>query len=74
MVPDIGELEMLEASEILARRLIAKKVLMPKIGGFFTFLVEDETVKLSGSDQVCRRTTSIQDYLARDQEHDDVLL
>ena len=51
----------------------AKEVLMPKNGGHFIFLVADGTFKLSGRDQVFRRTTSIQDHPARGEEHSDGL-
>ena len=51
----------------------AKEVLMPKNGGHFIFLVADGTFKLSGRDQVFRRTTSVQDHPARGEEHSDGL-
>ena len=37
------------------------------------FPVADGTVKLTGIDQVCRKSTSIQDHPARGEEHHDVL-
>ena len=73
LVADVEELENLDASEILFRRLDAKEVLMPKSGDNFIFLVADGTVKLAGRDQVFRRSISSQDHLARDEEHNDVL-
>ena len=51
MVSEIEELETF-ASEIHARRLNAKEVLMPKKGDRFIFPIADGTVKLSGRDQV----------------------
>ena len=73
MVADFEELEILDASEIHARRLNAKEVLMPKNGENFTFPSADGTVKLSGGDQVFRKSTSIQDYPARGEERNDAL-
>ena len=49
MVADNEELENLNASEIHARRLNAKEVLMPKNVENETFRVAGGTVKLSGS-------------------------
>ena len=68
---DIEELEYLDGSEIHARRLNAKEVLMLENGGNFIFPITDGTVKLSGGDQVFRTSTSIQDYPARGEEHND---
>ena len=73
MVADIEELEQLDAWEVHARRLNAKEVLMPKNGEMFSFLVAHGKVKLSGRDQVFRRTISVQDYPARGEKHIDVL-
>ena len=67
---DIEELENLDASEIRTRRLNAKEVVMPKHGGIFIFPIADGTVKLSGRNQVFQKSTSIQDYPARGEEHD----
>ena len=72
MVADIEELEILDASEIHARRLTAKGVLMPKSGDHFTFPIEDGPVKSSGREQVFRKSTSIQDYPAQGEEHNGV--
>ena len=68
LVADIEELEKIEASEIHARRLIAKEVLTPVTGGKFIFTIEDGTVKLSGGDQVLRTPTSIRDRPDRGEE------
>ena len=45
MVADIEELEEMDASELLARRLNAKEVLTPMRGEQFTFPVADGTIK-----------------------------
>ena len=50
MVTDFEDLENLDASEIDARRLDAKEVLMLENGGNFIFPITDGTVKLSGGD------------------------
>ena len=73
MVADIEELEILDASEIHARRFTAKEVLMPKSGDHFTFPIGAGPVKLSGREQVFRKSTLIQDHPARGEEHNDVL-
>ena len=72
MVADIEELEILDASEIHARRLAAKEVLMPKSGDHFTFPIADGPVTSSERDPVFRRSTSIQDYPAQGEEHNGV--
>ena len=64
----------MDASEIRARRLNAKEVLTPKNGEHFMFLVADVTVKLSGGDQVLRRSTLIQDRPDRGKEQEDLLV
>ena len=48
-----------DASEILAKRLNAKEVLTPMNGGKIIFPIADGAVKLSGGDQVLRRSTLI---------------
>ena len=63
----------MDESGIHARRLNAKEVLMPKNGQHYIFPIEDGTVKLSGREQVFRRSTSILDYPARVEEHNDDL-
>ena len=64
MVAEIEELETLGASEIHARRLNAKEVLMPKKGDRFIFPIADGTVKLSGRDQVFLKIHSSSGSLA----------
>ena len=56
MVADIEEMENLNASEIHARRLNAKEVLMPTNVEIYIFPVAGGPVKLSGRDQIFRRT------------------
>ena len=59
MVADVEEPKQikLDASEIHARRLNAKEVLLPKQGDEFIFPRADGTVKLAGQDQVFRIST-----------------
>ena len=56
MVADIEELEEMDASELLARRLNAKEVLTPTRGEHFIFSVADGTVQIfwsrSGSESI----------------------
>ena len=52
LVADIEELEILDASEIRARRLNAKEIITPENGENFVFPMAGGTVKLSGRDQV----------------------
>ena len=66
MVLDIEELENSNASDIHARRLHAKEVLMPNIGEHFILQIADGTVKVSGNAQVFRKSTSIRDRFAVD--------
>ena len=69
-VKDIEELENLDESEIHARRLNAKEeVIMPKDGSNFFFPIADGTMKLSGRDQVFRKSNLIRDYPERGEEH-----
>ena len=63
LVADIEELEIWDASEIHARRLAAKEVLMPKSGDHFKFPIADGPVTSSGREQVFRKSTSIQETL-----------
>ena len=67
LVGDIEELEQLDASEILAKRLNAKEVLTPMNGEKFIFPCADGTVKLSGGDQVLRTSTLIRDRQTEEQ-------
>ena len=71
MVADIEELEEMDASELHARRLNAKKVLTPMKGDNFIFPVVDGTVKISGRDQDLRTSTLIRDSPDRGKEQDD---
>ena len=64
LVADIEELENLDASEIHARRLSAT----PKNGELFIFPIADGTVKVSGGDQVFRKSTLIRDQPGRGEE------
>ena len=73
LVADVEDLESLDLSGIHARRLNAKEVLMPKNSDNFKFPVADGTVRLVWRDQVFRKSISIQDHPARDEEHNDVL-
>ena len=50
---------------------IEKKVFMPENGEHFIFPLADGTVQLSGRDQVVRKSTSIQDYPERGEDHND---
>ena len=56
LVADVEKLDNLDASEIHARRTNAKVVLIPKKGEEIVCLFEDESVKLSGRDQVFRKS------------------
>ena len=68
LVADIEELEKMDASEILARRLNAKEVLTPTNGEQIIFPIADGAVKLSGGDQVLRTSTLIRDRPDRGEE------
>ena len=56
LVADIEELGKLDASEIHARRLVAKRITSEK-GENFTFPVADGTAKLLGRDHGIRDST-----------------
>ena len=73
LVADVEELEKMDASEIYARRLNAKEVPMSKNGEFVFHFADGNTVKLAGRDRALRKSTFIQDHLARGEEHNDVL-
>ena len=66
MAAVVEELEILDASEINARRLNAKEVFFPDNGEEFTF-------PFAESDQVLRTSTLVQVHLARGEEYNDVL-
>ena len=56
MDQDTEELEILDASEVHARRLTAKEIFTPKDGEHSIFLIADGTVKLSGGDHGIRKS------------------
>ena len=68
MVADIEELEILEASEIHARRLNEKEIITPKKCEHFIFPIADGKVKPSGGDQALRTSTLIRDRPDREKE------
>ena len=68
LVTDIEELEKMDASEIHAKTLKAKEAFTPQKNVKHLFLVADETVKLSGGDQVVKTSTLIQDSPDRREE------
>ena len=70
MVADIEELEEMDASELHARRLNAKKVLTPKRSGHFIFPVADGTVKIYGGEQRPRTSTLTRDRPQRGEEQE----
>ena len=71
-VADIEELEQMDASELHARRLNAKKVLTPMAGEIFIFPVADGTVKnfwkRSGSENIHPDRGEEQDILPGESE------
>ena len=67
MVADIEEVEEMDASELHARRLNAKEVLMP-MRGYNFFPVADGTVNVSGGDQRLRTSTLIRERPERGEE------
>ena len=73
MVVDIEEWEKMDATEFHAKRLIAKEMIIPKIGEKFIFPVADGNVKLSGGDQDLRTSTLIRDHPTRGENHEDCL-
>ena len=73
LVAEIEEQENLDASEIYARTLNAKEVLMPKNCNNFKFRFADGAVKLAGRDQVFRKSISFQEHPALEEKHNDVL-
>ena len=50
LVADLEELETMDASEIYSKRLNAKEVIFPKVGGEFIFPIADGRIKLPGGD------------------------
>ena len=69
-IADIEELEEMDASELLARRLNAKDVLAPMKGDYWKFPVADGTVKVSGGDRRLRTSTLIRDRPERGEEQE----
>ena len=68
LVADTEELKQIDASEIYAKRFNAKDVLTPMSGEKFVFPIADGTEKLSGGDQVLRRSTLIGNRPDRGEE------
>ena len=57
LVVDLEELEEMDASEIHAKRLNAKEVMLPKSGENYKFPVADGTVKPCGGHQALKTST-----------------
>ena len=70
LIADIAELDQMDASDIHARRLNAKEVLMPMKGDNIIFPVADGTVKISGGDQRLRTSTLIRDRPERGEQQE----
>ena len=70
MVADMEELEEMDASELHARRLIAKEVLTPQRSGNFIFPVADGTVKIFGRGQRLTTSTLTRDWPERGEEQE----
>ena len=70
LVANNAELEEMDASELHARRLNAKKVLTPMKGDNFIFPVADGTVKVPGGDRSLRPSTLIRDLPERGEEQE----
>ena len=68
-----GSWKILHASEIHARRLNAKEVLMPQNVEKSYSLLQMEQSSCLEKNQVFRRSTSIRDHPARGEEYNDVL-
>ena len=73
MDSDVQELEIVHASEVHARRLSAKVVLMPESCDSFVFPVADGSAKMAARDQVSRTSSSMQYHLSQGEDHNDVL-
>ena len=69
---DIEKLKEMDASEIHARRLNAKKVLTPMQRERIMFPIADGTIKISGKDQDLRTTTLNRDSPDRGEERDNL--
>ena len=70
MVADIQELEEMDASGLLARRLNAKEALTPQRSGNFIFSVAVETVKIFGREQRLRTSTLTRERPERGEEQE----
>ena len=68
LIADLEELEEMDASELHARRLNAKKVLTPMEGDKFIFPVADGTIKTPGGDRSLKPSTLIRDRPGRGEE------
>ena len=73
LVADLEELEEINASDIYARRLNAKEVMMPKSGDEFIVAVKDGTVKPLGGDQALKSSTLRRNWPIRGEGHHDFL-
>ena len=70
MIADIEELEEMDASELHARRLNAKKVLTPVKMKKIVFAIADGTVKTPGGDRRLRPSTLTRDHPKRGEEQE----
>ena len=61
----------MDVSEIHAKRLNSKKMILPRCGEEFVFPVADGTVKLFAGDQALRTSTLIRKRPARGESHQD---
>ena len=73
LVAGLEELEQMDASEIHAKRLNAKAVILPRSGEEFIFPVADGTVKPSGVAQALKTSTLVRNQLIRGESHHDFL-
>ena len=73
LVADIGELEMMDASEIYSKRLNAKEVIFHKEKGEFIFPIADGRIKPLGGDQELRTPTLIGDHPIQGESNIDFL-
>ena len=70
MVVNIEELEVMDASELHARRLNAKEVLTPQRSGNFVFPAADGTIKIFGWVQRLRTSTLTRERPERGEEQE----
>ena len=73
LVADLEELEEMDVSEIHAKRLNAKEVILLESGEEFIFPVADGTVKPSGGDQALKTSTLKRNQPIRGESHHDFL-